>query len=151
MRCRWNSVPLLFLAVVPACYTFQPLAGSTPPANVFVVADLTDRGTADLGPSIGPGVGRIEGRLVSSDSAQLAIAVDRMELNRGGSTKWAGETVTVPRQYVANVRERTLSRSRTAIVTGAVVAAVVGIFAAINLVVGPQDDSKTGGGTQPGT
>ena len=45
---------------------------------------------------------------------------------RGGEQVWAGERVSVKREYVASVSERKFSRGRTAIVSAAALG-VVGI------------------------
>lgn len=109
------------------CYTLQPVVGNPLPLGTEVGLDVNDAGRVALGGSMGPSISQIEGRLVSNDSAEIVVAVSMVHLLRGGEQIWTGERIRIKREHVTLVRERKLSRGRTAIA----VAASVGVLAAI--------------------
>jgi len=109
------------------CYNLQPVVGNPLPLGTQVGLDINDAGRAVLGGSMGPEISLIEGRLVARDSVGYTLSVSQVHLFRGGEQVWSGERVVVKSEYVSSLRERKLSRGRTA----AMVAASVGVVALI--------------------
>jgi hypothetical protein len=78
-----------------------------------------------MAPSIGPSVSRIQGTVVTvSDTAYVLHVSDLYDI-QGRHSQWTGETVQVPRAYVANAYERRLSRGRTFVAAGTTAALFV--------------------------
>ncbi len=119
-------IAVLWLTIT-GCYTLQPVVGNPLPLGTQVGIDITDAGRVALGGSMGPEIIQVEGRLISRDSAEVVLAVSMIHLLRGGEQVWAGERVRLKTEYVASIKQRTLSKGRTA----AMVVASVGVVALI--------------------
>lgn len=109
------------------CYTYTPLT-STPAPSTELAVDLTDRGRVYAAPDIGPAVTRVEGSLIDVTDTGYVLAVRSVMARSGGRTRWSGERVALPRDYVARTFERRFSRRRTTLVVGGVLAAVGAFF-----------------------
>jgi len=122
--CWW-----VLIGVVPAasgCYTYAPLDTSAGvQAGEHVAVEVTDRGRAELGERLGPGIRRIEGTLSRVDSQELVLNVWRVASIDGAPTRWSGESVRFSRDLASRVETRTLNRPRTYLVVGA---SVVGVL-----------------------
>lgn len=112
------------------CYSLQPVVGNPLPLGTEVGIDITDAGRVALGGSMGPEIAQIEGRLVSRDSAEYVLAVSMVHLLRGGEQVWTGERVRIKSEYVSSVKERKLSKGRTAAMAVASVAVIAAIIRA---------------------
>ena len=106
------------------CYTYQPIANQPLPLGTTVELSINDAGRAILGGSMGPEIASIEGRLIRQDSAEYVVAVSQLQLLRNGTQVWNGERVVVRKDFVTGIRERQLSKSRTAVLSAVVVGAV---------------------------
>jgi hypothetical protein len=91
--------------------------------------------------------------VVESTDSVLVLSVTSAEyFNQPLPARWAGERVEVSRDFVSDIRERRLSRSRTWIIAGIVAALAV---AASVIVIGgafggePGDPNPGGGGKDP--
>jgi hypothetical protein len=142
-RVRWvvGVAPLL----LAGCYTYTPLVTLTP-TEAQVALTLTDRGRADAATSLGSGIDRVEGKLLSASDTAYVLAVLRVRDIRGVETKWTGEQATIPRAWVANAYERHISRSRTYLVASAFTAAVAAFIASRTLGGGAPTLQTPGGG-----
>src|SRR5688572_59985 len=120
--------PLLLCAALnlAACYTYRPLETTEPAAGSRVSAQLTNSGSRELVPEIGPDVLHVEGKVLHADSAGLDLEVKEIESYRGIRSDWNGEQVRLPRESVAGLQERRLSPGGTGIMSGAI---VVGLYA----------------------
>jgi hypothetical protein len=107
--------------LVAGCYTLQP-AMRAPEAGTVVALDITDVGRVALSGSMGPEIGQLEGRLISSENGEYLISVSSVRYLRGGTQIWAGERVRVREDYVGNTYEKRFSKGRT-LALGATVAA----------------------------
>ena len=107
-----------------ACYSLRPVANVGVPLGSTVALDITDAGRLALGGSMGPEIGQIEGRLVDRNAAEYVLSVTGVRFLRGGEQVWNGERVSIKSDHVSTVRERYLSRGRTAILAGAAIGAV---------------------------
>lgn len=111
---RPGLVCSLLALVVTGCYTLQPLTTSAAPANGARIAlHLNDAGRVALGPSVGPEIDRLEGRLLGSDPEAYSIAVLHVYTLRGAVQIWSGEQVRVGKDQVRSISERRLSKVRT--------------------------------------
>jgi hypothetical protein len=102
----------------------QPVSGDPLPLGIQVGLRVNDAGRLALGGSMGPEISEIEGRLVSKDSVNYVVSVSQVRLLRGGEQIWAGERISLKREFVSAVSERRLSRGRTAAMVGASVGAL---------------------------
>ena len=134
MRSRYRWVGVCLLAVVPACYKSVPLETSTPPVGETVSFIISDQGRVSLGERMGPGLARIDGRMVGTEGDQYVIDVFRTAQIGGGTSLWAGETMRLDRAYVARLEGRRLSKTRTWLVTAAVTGVVVAFIASRGLI-----------------
>lgn len=88
---------------------------------------LTDIGSTQLAPALGPASTGLEGAFVADSSGHYVVAVRQVQRRDRDPVSWRGEHVAVPHALVASVRERRLSRTRTTIaglvaIAGAVLA-----------------------------
>jgi hypothetical protein len=95
------------------CYTLQPTMGVAPEIGNEMAFDITDVGRVGLGPSMGPEIAQIEGRLVSRESAEYLVAVTTVRYLRGGEQPWRGEQVRLKSEYVGSSYQKQFSRGRT--------------------------------------
>ena len=130
---------LRFVGLIPmgalfaGCYTLRPAGGATVSPGEVVALDINDQGRVALGGAIGPEISRIEGRLVDNDPEEYLLSVRRLEFLRGGEQSWAGERVRIRRDFVGNVYERQLSRSRSLTLATVIMAGFVAFFATRDL------------------
>ena len=131
-----------------ACYAYAPVQ-TTPPAGSQVALEVTDEGRVALSDKIGPGVVRLEGTLAGVEGDELLVDASAVRQVRGYISDLGGVRVRLPRRYVTRMDERRLSRSRSLLVVGGVVAIVVGFFAAkISGRSTPGDEDPGGGPDQ---
>lgn len=142
---------LLLGLQLAGCYTYVPTStGAVPPGSVVTVS-VTDRGRVGLTEAVGPGVRRIGGSVMSRTDTAVVLAVNTVQhLDLGVPVRWAGESVVIPSDYVAEIREKRFSKGRTAILGAAIVAGAVAASAiAIAGFGGDPDTDKPGGGDPP--
>ncbi len=114
---RWVGVSLL--VVTSACYKSVPLDTSTPPVGQTVSFIISDQGRVGLGDRMGPGIARIEGRVVRTEGDEFVVNVFRTAVIGGASSVWAGEEVRLDRDFVSRFEGRQLSKTRTWLAAGA--------------------------------
>lgn len=112
------------LALNAGCYAYAPIAGAPAPGQV-VSLELSDAGRVAVGERLGPGVVRVEGRLVEMRDSTFVLGVTRVATVAGGVANWAGERVTIPQSAVMRTSERKLSKGRSFLAAGIAVAAIV--------------------------
>ncbi len=136
------GVCVALLGFQTSCYTLQPFRTDVPPGGDRVGIILNDRGRVLMDQVLGPSVDMVEGSIAGVDSAAFRVSVARVVTIRGDATTWTGETVVVPREGVAGFRERKLSKTRSwvlaGILLGAIVYSIVGL--GINGLGGDPDD-----------
>lgn len=133
---RWQrAVAIGLLPMMAGCYTYTPIAtlapAPTPGTNLSLV--LSDEGRMQSMRQVGPYAMRIEGELVQATSDDLTLAVSDVVDIRGTRSKWAGETVSVPRSYVMMTYQKQFSRSKTTLLAAAVAGGIVALIASRNL------------------
>ena len=137
------------LALLPrtvlGCYTYTPLSTSPQP-GAEIALDLNDRGRLGLADSLGPEVGRVEGRLIDRSDSALVVRVSDVIGLRGRRARWSGEPVTLRTDYLSAVAERQFSKQRTAVVVGSAAAAVIAFIATRSLLGSGSQGGQPGGG-----
>jgi hypothetical protein len=123
---------VLGAVLLTGCYTYRPLATTSPEPGVSVRAQLTDDGSIDLARYIGPNVAAVGGRVVGSDTGQLTLSVASVQYRTGIEQYWSGEMVRLPRTEIATMQEKRLSTTRTALFAGGLLAGVVGLFVTLS-------------------
>jgi hypothetical protein len=129
---------MAILAGAQGCYEYVPV--DSPAATVGKVVELkiTDPGRVGLADRFGPGLDRVEGRLVSDRDNQLTVSVSNTTTLEGANTKWSGESVSLDRGFIGTVRSRRISPTKTTLlVVGA--GAVLYFTAAKSLLGGGKD------------
>lgn len=137
----------LVALLLPACYVSQPLTTPAPAPNTHIVADLTDRGTADMDPVLGPRAERIDAVVASADTVTWNLKLLRVSRRNARFEPWNGEVVPFPASAFDTVVVRRLSRGRS-LLTAAAIAGGTVLLAALFHVVGV-GDSNGGGGPTP--
>lgn len=130
------------------CYRYVPLAPA-PQAGIRTALVLSDQGRVGMAPSIGPGVERVEGTLMTASDSDYLLSVSGLVGINGVRSPWAGETVRVQRGYVTTALERRLAKGPSvAAALGA--GAAVAIFIASRNLLGFGSSSPGSGGGGPG-
>jgi hypothetical protein len=109
------------------CYSLQPIR-STPEPGTVVALDITDAGRVALGGTMGPEIIQVQGRLISRDSSEYVLGVTGVNLLRGGTQTWRGETVRIRSEHVSSLYERRFSKGRT-IALGAIGVGAIALIA----------------------
>ncbi len=135
--------------LLAGCFSYQPLQPNLPvPADAQVGVVVNDRGRAILADRVGPLIDRVEGHIDRHDGGVLTLSVYRVVNVRGEVSTWTGEKVDIPEEGILGYRPRKLSKMRTVLFAGAVVAAIVlSLRATLNIFGDVIDD---GGTTTPG-
>lgn len=129
----WSGCLLAFLlGVTSGCYAYGPAPANTIPGTRLLL-ELNDRGRVGMGNSIGPTGEVVEGTVQSTSDSAYSLLVRRVEYMNGQSNIWNGEPLTVPKEFVGNAKERTLSASRTWLTAGAVALAAVSFISSRHL------------------
>lgn len=139
---------LLTVAVLSAgCYSYVPAERSLLAPGTVVRAELTDSGSVVLASYLGPGTASVEGQLIAATSDRLTLAVTAATNRRGIENFWSNERVELPHAVIATLRERRLSRSRTAVAAGGTFAAAIAIY--LGFTAGGLGDGGAGPGGGP--
>jgi hypothetical protein len=128
------------------CYNYQPLRRSGLTPSSYLAVTLTESGSEELARYLGPDALVVRGRYLAATDRGLALAVESVESRRGGISRWAGETVVVPGDFVRGVEQRQVSRSKMVLLAGAALAGFVVAYEAF----GPGSSGGLGGGGGPG-
>jgi len=145
LRLVRRLVPCIAIVATSACYDYVPVTTS-PPVGEIVALDITDRGRVDLTDRFGPGIARIEGRLMEAAPDRYVVSISRVTQINGDHASWTGETARLSRDVVGGVESRHLSRGRTAILAGVAAAGVVGFIASRNWTSSSSGSSDTTAG-----
>ncbi len=113
---------LVTLSLQWGCYTYMPVQSASPLPQQRTAVALNDRGRLMLSDRLGPEIERVEGVVVSSDSAGVVLDVSGIKDLRGGSAVWSGERVSIPAEAILGFRPRKLSKVRSYVLAGAIIA-----------------------------
>lgn len=112
-----------------ACFTYADLPREDLAAGHEIRVDLTGDGRTALAGRLGPQVRSVTGRLVSSDSSSITVALTKTSLLTGDDNVWHGEQATIADRYINHTAMRKLSTPKTiglvALFGGAVAGVVV--------------------------
>ena len=110
---------LLLLAAMMAsagCYAARPAAvGVAPEIGTRMSFVVNDQGRAALSIVMGEGVERVDGQLLSRDSATYLVAVSEVRRARGGIQVWAGEPVRIADRDIRSLALLQYDRLRTSV------------------------------------
>jgi hypothetical protein len=123
-----------FGVALAGCYTLQPAARPTAPADVRYAFDINDEGRVALGGAMGPEIAQVEGRVIGVDSAEMNVAVSAVRLLNGTEQVWRGESVRIKKEYVKSAYERRFSSGRTLAFAASVVGSVAAVFVGQSLI-----------------
>jgi hypothetical protein len=141
---RWVGVALLL--VVSGCYKSVPLETSTPPVGQTVSFVISDQGRVGLGDRLGPGIARIEGRMLGTEGDQFLVSVFRTSAISGTTSVWSGEEMRLDRNFVSRLEGRELSKTRTWIAAGVATSVLVAFIMSkgLNGIFGEEDGERPG-------
>lgn len=128
------------------CYNYTPLGRSSLVPSTYLALTLTESGSEQLAPSIGPSVLVVRGRFLSATERGLVLSVAAIENRRGDLLAWNGESVVIPGEFVRSVETRQTAATKTVLLAGT---ALMGLFAAY-AAFGPGASATTGGGAGAG-
>lgn len=136
----------LLLPYLTGCYTWVP-TGSVTPVGTSISVAVTDAGRIELADDIGPGIRRVAGLQQSSTDSTIVLALSNVEyIDVAVPVRMNGEQVQIRREYIADVRERKLSKGRSwAAAALAVAVAIVGATLAISGFGADPNDGKLPG------
>jgi hypothetical protein len=132
-----------------ACYNYLPLSRSHLVPSTYLAVTLTESGSDELAPYIGPNVLVVRGRFLSATERGFAISVAAVENRRGIISEWKGESVVIPGEFVRSVEERRVARSKTVLLAGASVAGFLITYAAFGPGATGTDPMGSGAGPSP--
>jgi hypothetical protein len=127
------AVGIGFLPFLAGCYTYTPISTLQPAPGTNLSLVLSDEGRMQSMRQVGPYAMRIEGELLEATPADLVVAVTDVVDIRGTRSKWAGESVSLPRSYVLMTYQKQFSRSKTVLLATAVAGGIIAIIAGRNL------------------
>jgi hypothetical protein len=133
----WSAA---LLVMTQACYEYVPVETTEARVGKFVELRISDPGRVGLEPRFGPGLDRVNGRLLAQPDSSLTLGVFSVTNLDGVLTRWSGEEVRLNRGFIRSVRSRRLSPTRTSVIAGA--AAVVLYFTAVRPLTGGGKDPK---------
>lgn len=108
---RWSGLVLLGSL---GCYAAVPLDTPAPQPGRELVVQLTDAGSENLARFVGPRATEIRGRYLGGPPDTLRVAVLGVTMRNEEERFWQEEQLGIPRTAIATLRERRLSRPRTA-------------------------------------
>jgi hypothetical protein len=129
------------------CYNYLPLRRSAVVPSTYLAVTLSESGSEELAPYLGPNALVVRGRYVGPTERGLALSVESVESRRGDIARWAGETVVVPGEFVRLVEQRQVSRPKTALLAGA---ALLGFVVAYQSFGPGASGGVPGSGVRPG-
>src|SRR2546425_11993920 len=117
MRLR-AALPIVTGWLLVGCYNYLPLRRSSLIPSSYLAVTLTEAGSEELAWYLGPDALVVRGRYLAATDHGLALSVESVESRRGDLSRWAGETVVVPGDFVREVEQRRVSRSKVALLAG---------------------------------
>lgn len=135
---------LLVVAALSAtgCYSYTGVQPSADLAGQRIAFRITDEGRVAVRDRLGPGVAKVDGRVVAQDAAGWTLKVFGLTTIDGGRSTWTGETVQLARTSVDQTTARRLDRGRSLLAFAGVVGAVVAFALSRDILgggQGPQD------------
>jgi hypothetical protein len=126
------------------CYSYTPIEGATPSPGLEVRLALSDAGSVQMAPLIGPRINAIDGRAIQTTDTALVLAVEGVVGQGGRSMNWSLERLSVPRSAVSSVQTKTFDHKKTWAIAGLTVVGAFAVSQAFGL--GNGFDGLLGGG-----
>ena len=131
-----RALSLVLVVALGGCYSYVAVGVVAPAAGVDVQVEFAAPRDVVLQEVTVHGVTAVQGRLLSSDSDSVALAVAQLWGLEGLSYEATGVGVSLPRQGIARVREKRMSRARSGLAIGAGGAAIVATILGVRALVG---------------
>jgi len=131
------------------CYNATPVVGAATLPAGLVTIQVNERGRLLVGNKLGSLLDKVVGRIVRADSVNIEIAVETAEDVRGSLARWGGEKFTIPREGIATMNQKKVSRWRTGLLLGGIVVGLIIGLLAINGTSFGGDGGQTPGGGEP--
>ena len=146
---RRRAAVLFVPWLLAGCHSYAATTVAAVPADARVRVELTDRASVDLASTLGPRTRHLRGRIVERADSALVLRVTAVQRDGVNEEEWRGEAVRLPLAAVAGIEREELSRARSGLFAGGVVAALA---LAVAMLGGGGNDTVTGGpgGRQPG-
>jgi len=104
---------IAMLVGAQGCYEYVPAESTSSSVGKLVDMKITDPGRVGLAQRFGPGLDRVEGRLVAQGDSDLTVNVVSVTSLEGENTKWSGESVNLNRGFIRTVKSRRISPLKT--------------------------------------
>ena len=145
---RLVCIAIVVLSGTGACYEYVPVEGSAAPVGNLVELKISDPGRVGLAQRFGPGLDRVEGRLVAQGDTDVTVSVVSVTSLEGANTKWSGESVNLNRGFIRAVSSRRVSPLKTSALVVAA-GAVLYFTAGKALIGGGKDPPEPGDPIDP--
>lgn len=127
---RGARAMVVALALQSACYNYVGLHARGLAPSSYVAVTLTEAASDELARYLGPEALIVRGRYLGPLESGLSLSVESVESRRGIISRWAGETVVVPGEFVRQIEERHAAGSKTLLLAGAALGGLVVVFRA---------------------
>ena len=144
MRLRYS---FLFPLLLAGCYEYEPLSTATPPIGQPVRVTLTEVGSQNLAPELGPSVEAVGGTLVGDSRDAYLVSLLESRKRNGIEMDWRGEQVSISKSLVAGIQQRQFSPTRTVFLSAGLITALVALERAFWGPGGVFGGGAPGGGT----
>ena len=131
------------------CYNYLPLRRSGLEPATFVAVTLTDAGSEELAPYVGPNVYVVRGRVAGTTEREVTLSVFEVETRRGAVLEWKGENLVVPGEFVRSLEQRQTATGKTVLLAGVSLAGFFAAYAAFGPGVGGATPPGSGTGPSP--
>lgn len=119
-----NVVVVAAVLASSACYTTVVQSTAVSMLDSRGEFLVTDEGRVALREQLGPGAGKVEGRVILQDDSSWTVRVYRLTSISGESYAWMGESVRIPMRAVYSVSRRDFDRRATMLAAAGVTGAV---------------------------
>lgn len=114
---------VLLVPHLTGCYHYVTVSSTAITERDEVLLGVTDLGRVELAEPVGPGVQRLGGRLMERTDTSFVLSVLSVKyMDLPQPVRWRGERLEIRRDLTSEIQQRRLSRPRTWIMVGLVVA-----------------------------
>ncbi len=131
------------------CYNYAPLRRSQLAPTTYLAITLTEAGSEELAPYLGPNVLTVRGHFLGTSERGFLMSVAAIENRRGDILEWNGETVMVPGEFVRSLEQRQPAAGKTVLLAGAGLAGFFVAYAAFGPGASGATSGAVGGGPSP--
>lgn len=124
--------PALLGVAAMSCmrYSEMPTGNALLPGRDVRIS-LNSQGSTELASRLGPSVRTLYGKLRSSDSTSVTLALARTTLADGTDAPWSGEVVTIPTSDITVTEERKVDAAKTTGLLVLVSGGIIGLTLAL--------------------